>query len=129
MSANPPSILVIDDDAAIRTLLGAVLKRKKMQVDFAPNGEEGLARLETQPYSVIILDLMMPKFDGFEFIQRLSDTKPDLRKRVIVLTAVSHNTLTRLDVQQIWGVVRKPFDIDDLVRSVENCAAQPAVDV
>ncbi len=127
MAGDPLPILVVDDDAAIRLLLRTVFKRRNLNVDCANDGEEGLARLARAAYSVVVLDLMMPKFNGFEFVEQLFKTNPDLCRRVIVLTAVSRSKLTELDDRKIWGVIRKPFDIDELVRCVEDCAAQQAV--
>jgi CheY-like chemotaxis protein len=125
MDAETVSVLVIDDDAAIRRLLSTLLKRANADVETVPDGRDALARLESRPYSVVILDLMMPAIDGFEVLERVSETMPELLKRIIVLTAVSQNTLTKLaDESQVWRVIRKPFDIDDLIRTVADCAAQ-----
>jgi CheY-like chemotaxis protein len=125
MAAETLSVLVIDDDAAIRRLITTLLKRANADVESVPDGRDALARLGSRPYSVIILDLMMPAVDGFGVLERVSETMPELLKRIIVLTAVSQNTLTKLDAEtQVWRVIRKPFDIDDLVRSVADCAAQ-----
>jgi CheY-like chemotaxis protein len=124
MATETVSVLVIDDDAAIRRLLSTLLTRAHAEVETVPDGRDGLARLESRPYSVVILDLMMPSIDGFEVLQRVSETMPELLKRIIVLTAVSQNTLNTLSEEaKVWRVIRKPFDIDDLVRCVADCAA------
>jgi len=126
MAAEIVSVLVIDDDAAIRHLITTLLRRANANVETAPDGRDALARLKSRPYSVVILDLMMPAVDGFEVLERVSQTMPELLKRIIVLTAVSQNTLGKLTAEaQVWRVIRKPFDIDDLLRSVADCAAQP----
>jgi DNA-binding response OmpR family regulator len=119
-------VLVVDDDPAIRNLLMLLLKRNNLSADFAPDGAQGLARMESTRYSAIILDLMMPALDGFSFIELLSESEPALCKRVIVLTAVSQRTLTRLDERLVWSVVRKPFDIDSLMQCVLACVDQDA---
>src|SRR5687767_5007647 len=96
MAAETVSVLVIDDDAAIRRLLSTLLKRANADVETVPDGRDALARLGSRPYSVVILDLMMPTIDGFSVLQRVSETMPELLKRIIVLTAVSQNTLIQL---------------------------------
>jgi len=126
MSSLGARVLVVDDDPAIRTLLGTLLKRNNLAVDFAPDGAEGLTRLESTRYSAIILDLMMPALDGFSFIELLSESEPAMCKRVIVLTAGSQKTLLRLDEHLVWSVIRKPFDIDGLMQCVLACANQEA---
>lgn len=125
MAAETVSVLVIDDDAAIRRLLSTLLERAHAEVETVPDGRDALARLESRPYSVIILDLMMPTIDGFELLERVSQSKPELLKRIIVLTAASSKSLTNLhEDMQVWRVIRKPFDLEDLLSSVADCAAQ-----
>jgi DNA-binding response OmpR family regulator len=119
-------VLVVDDDPAIRSLLGMLLKRNNLAADFAPDGAEGLVRMESTRYSAIILDLMMPALDGFSFLDLLFETEPAMCKRVIVLTAGSQRTLMRLNEERVWAVVRKPFDIDSLMQCVLACADQDA---
>jgi CheY-like chemotaxis protein len=118
---------VVDDDPAIRGLLQAVFRRT-MAVECVGDGAEALARLQRQTYSVIILDLMMPKVDGFELLRFMAEARPAILRRVIVLTAVAQRTLDTLDTlddrAKVWSVVRKPFDLDDLMRTVSDCVAQ-----
>jgi CheY-like chemotaxis protein len=118
------SVLIIDDDESIRTLLSTLLKRMRAEVECVPDGRAALARLEARPYSVVLLDLMMPKVDGFEFLTQVSESRPALLKRIIVLTAASQHTLARLQHEaEVWRVIRKPFDISELIESVAECAA------
>jgi DNA-binding response OmpR family regulator len=120
------SVLVVDDDGAIRSLLRTLLKRTNADVECVPDGSDALARLKSRAYSVVILDLMLPTVDGFEVLQQVSESMPELLKRIIVLTAVSQSSLKHLHHEKaVWKVMRKPFDIDELLRSVEACAAQP----
>jgi DNA-binding response OmpR family regulator len=126
MSSSGARVLVVDDDPAIRSLLGMLLKRSNLAADFAPDGAQALVRLESASYAAIILDLMMPGLDGFSFIDVVSESEPKMCKRIIVLTAVSQRTLSRLDERRVWSVVRKPFDIDSLMRCVVACAHQDA---
>lgn len=121
------SVLVVDDDPSIRTLITTLLKRTNATVDCANDGDAAIMRLGRQSYSVIVLDLMLPKVDGFEVLDRVASTKPDLLNRVIVLTAVARTKLQPLERRKVWRVMRKPFDIDDFTTAVAECAAQPEV--
>jgi CheY-like chemotaxis protein len=118
------SVLVVDDDAAIRRLLSVLLQRTNAEVKAVPDGHDALACLESRPYSVVILDLMMPVTDGFELLDHVSESMPEVLNHIIVLTAGPQNAIDKLDQTPVWGVIRKPFDIDDLLRSVADCAAQ-----
>src|SRR4029077_903630 len=81
-------ILVIDDDLAIRVLLQAVLKRMKFDVQLAEDGAAGLEKLrQNGRFDLILLDLMMPKINGYEFIDKVIKEYPSVRPHIIVFTA------------------------------------------
>jgi CheY-like chemotaxis protein len=64
-------VLVVDDDAPSRRLLQATLSQRGYSVTCAPDGERGLALVANEPPDAVVLDLLMPGMDGFEFLQRL----------------------------------------------------------
>src|SRR5436305_4211975 len=82
-------ILVIDDDLAIRVLLQAVLRRMKFDVELAEDGAVGLEKVHGDgDFDLILLDLMMPRVNGYEFIERITQELPDGgRPHIIVFTA------------------------------------------
>ena len=119
----PPRVLVVDDDKAIRTLVRTILTRNAYLVQTARNGEEAIDAMAGSKFDVIILDPMMPKVDGFEVIEQMARTAPEqLRRRVIVLTAVASKDLGKMDGIRVFRVIRKPFDLNDLVSAVAECA-------
>jgi CheY-like chemotaxis protein len=82
-------VLVIDDDPEIRALTRQMLERTGMTMGEAANGAEGLAWLEANPLpSIILLDLMMPVMDGFEFLDRLQQNDVWSSVPVVVVTAM-----------------------------------------
>ena len=118
------SVLVVDDDPAIRALILTLLERAHASVDCVGDGEDVATQLASHSYSVIVLDLMLPKLDGFAVLDRFASTSPEMIKRVIVLTAVARSKLAPLEKFRVWSVMRKPFDIDDFTHAVADCAAQ-----
>ncbi len=116
------SVLVIDDDPALRGLFSTLLTREGFAVDCAPNGRQAFEYLRRGSYSVILLDLMMPDVNGLELLDRLERDSPSLLRRVIVLTGAAQSVVEGLDAKRVWGVVRKPFDVPDLMRSTKECA-------
>jgi signal transduction histidine kinase/DNA-binding response OmpR family regulator len=82
-----PKVLVIDDDEATLTLLATMLSRDGLEVVQASNGRKGLQLLEQEQPNIILLDLMMPEMDGFEFLNYLRDDTDWNQIPVIVLTA------------------------------------------
>src|SRR4051812_49353327 len=80
------TILVVDDEPTFVSALAHLLRRDGATVEIVDNGQEALARLQMQPYDVILCDLRMPTLDGATFYARLTQQSPALRQRVIFLT-------------------------------------------
>ncbi|HET7435628.1 MAG TPA: response regulator [Thermoanaerobaculia bacterium] len=113
-------ILVVDDDDAIRTLLSTVLGRRGLVVDSARNGVEALEHCRLCSYSLILLDLMMPRMNGYDFLTQLDAISFDTQPIVIVLTA---GLEPRPESRLVSALVRKPFDISLLLDAVSGALA------
>ncbi len=122
---NPaPRVLIVDDDDGIQTLMKALLRRREVIVDSASDGDAALRKMREQSYDSIVLDLMLPKLNGFEVVRELKTNAPDLLKRTIVVTAVSNHALRDFeDSELVRRVMRKPFDINEFVDEVLACAS------
>jgi CheY-like chemotaxis protein len=116
-------VLVVDDDPGVRSLMKALL-RDRFRLEIAVDGEEAATRLRHDPFCAVLLDLMLPKLNGFEVLRFVAAERPELMRRMIVLTAVSDVTLRDFDSSTVWRLIRKPFDIDQLLDTVAGCAAQ-----
>ena len=79
--------LVVDDDAGNRNLLARLVNKEGMRAVEARNGEEALRQLETEAPSVVLLDLMMPVMDGFEFLARMRSRPEFASIPVVIVTA------------------------------------------
>jgi len=112
-------VLVIDDDPGIRTLIAALLRRRGYEHDLVENGDEAVHRLRRACYDAILLDLMLPAQNGFEILRYVRAERPHALGKVIVLTAASNTTLRDFDARGICALIRKPFDIDELLMTVD----------
>jgi len=112
-------ILIVDDDDPIRLLLLTVLRKRGYRVDTARNGEEAIERSRQCRYSVVLLDLMMPRMSGYEFLEQVEEWPEAIRPLVIVLTA--GNEPRDLNPKVVAGTIRKPFDIELLVDTISAC--------
>ena len=115
-------VLVVDDDPVIRQLLGWVLQRHSLTVDEAGDGREAIALVKEHQYAVIVLDLMMPVLDGFAVLDALTGPEIAAPPVVLVITGADRREIDALDPQRIHGIVRKPFDPEDLASLVVACA-------
>ena|ERR1041385_4624832 len=100
-------------------LLLTVLRKRGFHVDSARNGEEALERTQQCRYSVILLDLMMPRMSGYEFLEKVEGWPSHERPLVVVLTAGSEPR--NLNPKIVAGTIRKPFDIELLVDTISAC--------
>lgn len=116
-------ILVIDDDLAIRVLLQAVLRRLKFDVELAEDGAAGLEKLQQQRgIDLILLDLMMPRLNGYEFIEEIGKRYPDgERPHIVVFTAAGKRGVDKIPATAVCNSILKPFDLDTFVEIITEC--------
>ena len=112
--------LVVDDDASIRILVARVLGRHDFAVDSARDGAEAIERILQNEYDVVVLDLMMPRIDGFAVVKYLGDHRPEMLQRIIVMSAWGHGAIDRV-CPPVGRFLEKPFDIDELVAEADEC--------
>lgn len=113
-------VLIVDDDAAIRRLVGLLLQKHSFDIEEAANGVEAIHRIRTRRYDAIVLDLMMGPGNGFEVLDELRGLRPDDRC-VVVVSASSERSLRAAAGPNVSASIRKPFDITELVREVCAC--------
>jgi signal transduction histidine kinase/CheY-like chemotaxis protein len=99
---RPASVLVVEDDAVMRAMTVRMLKKAGWDVDEAENGRAALERLAQRTPQLIVLDLMMPEMDGFEFVAELRKTSAWQDIPVVVVTAID---LTSSDRARLNGSV------------------------
>jgi CheY-like chemotaxis protein len=114
-------ILVADDDLSIRQLVATIVKREGYAVDTAGDGLEAIEKLQAHEYAVILLDLMMPRLDGFGVIEHLREHPPTQKPVVLVITAYADQRFKDVDADVVSGVVRKPFEVADLGGVISLC--------
>jgi CheY-like chemotaxis protein len=109
------TILVVDDDRGAMEALSDILEYEGYHVQRAQDGLQALEHLQTnRPYpNLIILDLLMPVMDGWEFRSRQKQDPELARIPVLVVTAIG--ATAGIDAA---GVLRKPVDVDALLRMV-----------
>ena len=123
---NRRQILIVDDDPAIRTLLRLIAERRGLSVDVAADGAEALQLLAEREYRLAIIDLMMPRLNGYELVTALRTFEP--RPAVVIATAMTDSLIGLLDAETVHSIIRKPFDIEVVGSLMTAIAAesQPA---
>ena len=114
------SILIVDDEKSVRSLLRAILEQENYHVFEASNGRVGLELYREQSCDLIITDLTMPEMDGLDLISEL--TKSFLNVKVIAMTGGSDSE-SRLDTAKLLGArstIQKPFPMDTFLSLVRQ---------
>jgi len=118
-------ILVIDDDLAIRVLLQAVLRRMKFDVELAEDGAVGLDKVRKNgKFDLILLDLMMPRLNGYEFIDKISEEMPNGRPHIIVFTAAGKRGVEKIPANAVCNSILKPFDLEKFIEMIRDCISR-----
>ena len=116
-----PTVLLVDDDEPIRLLITAICRRMNLDVECAGDGDAAVAMLRRRSYDALLLDLMLPRQNGFEVLRELRAWAPAMLARTVIITAASDATLRDFDGGGTLAILRKPFDIDDLADVLVAC--------
>ena len=114
-------ILVAEDDTSIRSLVSKFLEKQGYEVVTASDGAEAVVKLDGERFDAVVLDIMMPKLDGFGVLQHLTETQPDLASHVVVMSAFPRTATGRLG--GTCRVLSKPFELDELKSALLACCA------
>jgi CheY-like chemotaxis protein len=119
------TVLVVDDDPGIRESVREVLSTEGYRVLEASDGVEALVRMDgVDGRCVVLLDLAMPRMNGLQLLTELSRRTQMERFPVVVMSANAHPR--ELEFPQVVALLRKPFELEDLLRWVELCSRTPA---
>lgn len=125
-----PRVLVIDDDPSTQTLFAAVLRHHGVECVALGDGELALAELRRKKYDAVILDLLMPKVNGFEVLRELKCVSRDVLDRVIVCSAISEKRLHDcVELPMVAAFLPKPVDIAVLADTVLGVLGQQPVQI
>lgn len=117
-----PRALVVEDDNVTRNLLRQLLLNAGCDVDEATDGEQAIDRLAVEKYSVILLDIVLPKLSGTDVMDFLREQDPDALEHVIVVTGLNVEEIRKL-FPTVCHALGKPVIPTRLLASVQQCLA------
>jgi CheY-like chemotaxis protein len=120
-TGSMPSVLVVDDETAVRRFACRVLEHAGYAVFEAADGAEALDLLKegVSQVDVVVSDVVMPRINGVQLMQALSASRPDLP--VLLMSGYATAALIDLGIVVPCGVISKPFPADRLVEEVQRC--------
>lgn len=116
---SPGTILIIDDEMAIRESLQTLLEMEDYQVNTAETGEEGLTRIAEQPYDLVLLDYALPDKNGLEVLREIRDRDPSLAVILITAYGTVENAVAAMQ-GGAWNFIQKPWDNEKLLADVRS---------
>ncbi|RJQ22192.1 MAG: sigma-54-dependent Fis family transcriptional regulator [Nitrospiraceae bacterium] len=110
-------ILIIDDEAIVRTSCDRTLGPEGYTVKMAASGKDGIEFLEKEPFGLVLLDLKMPDMDGLEVLSKINSNWPDTK--VVMITGYSTvETAVQALRMGAYNFIEKPFTPDTLLAAV-----------
>jgi two-component system, cell cycle sensor histidine kinase and response regulator CckA len=124
-SGSVVSVLVVDDEAAVRRFACRVLERAGYGVFEAIDGVEALELIQGQTVAleVVVSDIVMPRMNGVELMQALSVSRPSLA--VILMSGYATTALSELGIVTPCSILAKPFSAERLLAEVGRCIPRP----
>lgn len=122
-ASTPGSILIVDDEQAIREPLVTLLEMEGYSIETSESGEDGLARLAERPFDLVLLDFALPGMDGLEVLHEIHERDPQLS--VIMITA--YGTVEKaVEAMQSGAAnfIQKPWDNEKLLADVRAAVAR-----
>lgn len=113
------TLLIIDDEKAIRKTLSEILSFEGYKIEEALDGEEGLKKFKEKTYDVVLCDIKMPKIDGMEFLQKATESNPDVP---IIMISGHGNIETAVEAVKkgAYDFIQKPPDLNRLLITIRN---------
>jgi PleD family two-component response regulator len=116
-----PMILVVDDSTTNVVLLEAILDEKGYRIETALNAKEAYTIIAKESPDLILLDLLMPKISGFDFLAQIRSNEITKNTPVIVVSALTdEENISRIMEMGAIDFIKKPIDLQYLVEKVET---------
>lgn len=112
-------ILVIDDEKSIRSALHEILEYEKYEVELAENGPEGLEKLTSNDFDIVLCDIKMPEMDGIEVLEKIHEAGTDVQVIMISGHANVENAVEAIK-KGAFDFIEKPLDLNRLLITVRN---------
>ena len=121
LNAPKKTILLADDDASVRMMVGRLLDAENYNVLFARNGREAARRFKADPPDLVLLDLNMPEKDGWEAFEEMCEVNPMLPIIIITASPYEYERAVQLGAD---ALMEKPLNLSLLLKSIRELLAE-----
>jgi DNA-binding response OmpR family regulator len=114
------SILIVDDEEDISSLVRLILEDAGYECTTASNGLEALTKIQNTVFDLVLLDIMMPVLNGWEVLRELRSKESTIGLKVAILSARAEQTEDSSSPPQYCEYITKPFEPDDLILRIRK---------
>ena len=116
-------VLVVDDEDALRTVLSGELTSEGYDVGTAADGDDAISTLQNQTFDLVLLDIKMPRMNGFEVLKFVKEKHPETK--VVMLTGFA-DLKNAIESKKLGAedFVSKPYDLVDLLTTIERVLSE-----
>ncbi len=114
-----PRILVVDDDSIVREVLEQIITGFGMTCDLAENGKQGIEKLQSSPYDLILTDITMPVMDGIQFLREIKDITPFIPVAIITGYPTFENAVEAMR-EGARDFIVKPFKVEKIKTTIDR---------
>ena len=116
------TVLLIEDDPFLRNLYVDILKEENINVEIAVDGEEGLKKIQSQDWDLIMIDIVLPKLDGLQIYKKLKEQSPEkLKQKIVFLSNLDKNSIIEEIVKEGCDyLIKSKFNPDEFVNKVKS---------
>jgi DNA-binding NtrC family response regulator len=117
------NVLVIDDEAEMRTMLSAILNDEGYSVETTENGKQAIKACQNTPFDVALIDIELPDIKGIELLGRLREIQPKLVEIIITGHASVENAVKAVN-EKADGYILKPFNVPVLLETMKKALTE-----
>jgi len=117
---KPTKVLIVDDEPSVAKTVKFVLDAEGFETAVVFNGEDCLKKIGEEKFDLVLLDIMMPKMNGWQVFDEIHKAHPDLKVAFLTVIKYSDTVKKKLEKDGLAGCFTKPFENDELVERVKN---------
>ena len=116
------NILLIEDNDTISDMISQYLRLKGYECMVINNGKDGLNQILSNDYDVVLLDLAIPEFSGYDIIEYLEKNEKLKKQKIIVVTAyaITETKMKELEERGVYSCIKKPVNLNELFKIIQS---------
>jgi DNA-binding response OmpR family regulator len=117
--AKPKRILIVDDEPSVAKTVKFILDAEGFETHVVFSGEDCLKKIEKETFDLILLDIMMPKINGWQVFEEVQKKRPRINVAFLTVVKYSDAVKQKLEKEGLAGYITKPFENEDLINRVK----------